>query len=206
MNKIDNIETLKDLYGDHYSEEEIIEVTNVNNSIFYMIGQQNPTVLDAGYIILKDGKFVKIDQSQDHDDVFSYFITLYLELPAFKEFGSGKAAMKLNDLGLPVYFGIKSRYLGELESKGFTENYSQNIEFNALEKKGGTFILSLPVDDSGICLTDKQKKSVQSLLASYEEVFEKTDMPFDLVIGNIKNGIVFSKEEIDKLIFSKKTR
>jgi len=200
MNFFDNRESLKDLYAAYYDEADVIEVISPQNSKFYMIGQLNPTILDAGYIILKDGSFVKIDQSQDHDNVLSYFITLYLELPMLNEFGSCKATKILNSLGLPVYFGIKSRYLGELESRGFTENYSQNFEINSLERQNGTFILSLPDNDSGGSLTDEQKKSIRTLLESYDDICSKTNMSFDFVIGNVEKGLTYSDDEIDRML------
>ena len=200
MDYIDNLDSLKQLYESHFNEEDVIEVTNLKGRKFYMVGQPNPTILDAGYIILKDGKFIKIDQSQDHDNVLSYFLTLYMELPMLNEFGSGEAAKLLNSFGLPVYFGIKSRYLGELESKGIMENYSLDFEINSLERQNGTFILSLPDNDSSDNLTLEQKKSIQILLKSYDEIRAKTDMPFDFVIGNIEKGLTYSEDEVNKLI------
>ena len=201
----DNRFSLEEIYGGYYSEEKVIECQTVKNNTFYMIGEDNPSILDAGYIILKDGRFIKVYQSQEHDSVFSYFYTLYLELPFLREMSSGTAAKELNKLGFPVYFGVKSRYLSEIETKGFPLNEVSD-DIKAFEKPGGIFVLSLPKDESGFILTEDQKRSIQKLLKSYEEVHSKVGFSSNLVVGNIEESLELSQDEVFKIINDNRER
>ena len=81
MEQLNNIERLKDLYGDEFDENHLITVFDINGNPFQMIGAPYPEInaLEGGYIITPDGQFITVRDFQEHDDVFFLYINIKIK-------------------------------------------------------------------------------------------------------------------------------
>ena len=182
---------LEDLYGHSYDESKLIDIINMNSHIFYMIGDDDPSLFVAGYIILKDGRLVKIDQSQNHENVISYFLTLYLELTNMCHFGNTYDAIKkMNEYGFPIYVGAKAKYVGNREAGNA-----------AVENSTGMFSIFLPSKDVG--LTSEQISSIEKINEAGEAF--NTD-GFNLNLFSVSENKEYSIEEFRKMYFTLKKK
>lgn len=192
-----NLKSLKELYRDNFKEEDLIEVTSINGNKFYMIGDDGrfTSVLAAGYIILENGNFVTVEDNQDHDDVFSYFISHYFD-EEYMEYESGKAAIKLNQAGLPVYFGVKVKYIPQIMQSGSADNYNNQSEISRLNS--GLGILSIPADKN---LTNSQRVNMSKFLITNNKQTPKgVEKRLSLTYGNIETQTIYSSEEFDAIL------
>ena len=135
-----------------------LESINGNEFEFRVEEKDNVSVLSGGYIITPSGDFVNVLDNEDHSDVFSCYLGLYLENPQRQAEDTIHALRSLTKLNHICYTGIK---LGD--------NY---IEGN---NEKGYALLVLPSDISGLTLEQKKScldffRTNKSIFGNYEKV------------------------------------
>lgn len=196
-----NLHQLKALYGKSYDSEALVTVYDIDGNPFYMIGSNGDSVsvLEGGYIITPEGTFIAIKDHQDHDAVFSYFIyRYYAGRMRFREYQSAEAAMMLNQLGFIVYFGVKMKYIPEINRMETVENYLDDDRVSKIARGYGS--LSFPNDMER--LTNMQRIACHLLLITNKKKnYDGEDMEYlNVVCGNIQKGLDFSKEETESIL------
>lgn len=111
-------------------------------------------VRTGGYIITPDGQFVPVRDRCDHGDVFSLYLTNYLESDQLIQENSIDAAIHLSDLGHIVYFGLK---LNDISVQNSTPDGSY-----ASSPEHGYGVLIFPQDLD--CISREQSNGTLDLL------------------------------------------
>lgn len=197
---ISQLDRLKILYGDKFDENDLITVYDINGNPFQMIGCkiENITVYDAGYIITRDGKCVRVIDGQDHDSVFSLYINNYLgKSNSFEEYESGKCSKILNDTGHIVYFGVKMEYLTAINNPNHSyENYLKDENISKMAR--GIGVLSFPKNED---ITNEQRLACSNMLfTNLKEQGNTYKKSLDITYGNIETGRVYDSIELNILL------
>ncbi len=194
------IERLKELYGDAYNEKDLIQVFDCKRNPFYMIGSslEDVSILEGGYIITPDGKFIKVLDGQDHDSVFSLYINNYLGKPGSNElYGSAECSKILNNFNHIVYYGIKVGYLQAINNPKYEVlNYLKEESIAKMSR--GLGVLSFPKNED---ITNEQRLSCHKLLFTNLKSIQNTYKKIvDVSYGNIEINRTYNSEQLDDLL------
>lgn len=200
MDEALQLERLKNLYGVDFKEEDLVTVYNQYGKPFQMIGSkaEDANVLEGGYIITPDGKFIKVLDRQYHNNVFSLYINNYLGTPnSNKEWESSECSKILNDFGHIVYYGIRVGYLQTLNNpKYVTDNYLRDEKISKISNN--LCILSFPKDEN---ITNEQRLCCHQILFSNLKPVGKTYYKkVGISYGNIETGRTYNSDEMDDLL------
>lgn len=172
---------------DNYNFKSI----NGNDFNFNIQDRDSVRVLNAGYIITPEGCFIPISDKESHADVFSRFLSKYLDQNIRLE--SINAAVKLTNLGFIVYFGIKPTDMKSVINNNFSRT--------------GFGIMMLPSDISDI--PKSQKDAVIDLINSNKSLFgdrKILDIEYYSFIDQSGKSVQHSEEKIIDLMIKKDER
>lgn len=194
------IERLKELYGNAYNEKDLIQVFDYNGNPFYMIGSslEDVSILEGGYIITPDGKFIKVLDDQDHDSVFSLYINNYLGKPDSHElYGSAECSKILNNFGHIVYYGVKVGYLQAINNPKYEVlNYLNEDSIARMSR--GLGVLSFPKDED---ISNEQRLCCHKLLFTNLKPVKNTYKKIvDVSYGNIEINRVYNSDQMHNLL------
>lgn len=199
MNNLDNITSLRELYGQEFHMEDVITLEDQNGKSFLWVGtkMKDVSVLEGGFIITPKGQFLPVHDFQEHDDVFSMYINYYTGNPtSAQQWGSSECTRILNDLGHIVYFGVKKRYISEIVTGNETQNYLKDEKISSMAKGYG--VLSFPYDENiqnGLQkpegaeskITNEQKLATELLLiTNHKGTSERYSKSLDISYGNME--------------------
>lgn len=164
--------------------ENIICINNVKNKRIYVNGDKTGnyiSVLEAGYVILKDGTYIIL--SNNHGESLTDFYFLYHDaLPKKENFTTYDAIPVLAHDGFVMYIGTKRD--------------------NRLEQTGNNFgfaLLYLPNE-----LTEEQKIACKKLLDTNYQILNPTLKKVDIQYGCGENlQLEYSLEEVMQILNSK---
>lgn len=150
--------------------DEFKELKSINGNKFLFRTQKSETisVLSAGYIITPDGHFVNVKDHEDHGDIFSQYLSKYLE--EYISLQSMEAATRLTELDHIVYYGIKV-------------NDMKYIYGNQRSSTSGFGVLIFPNDLTHVSV--EQKKACIDLIETNKSIFgygERIELKFHQII------------------------
>ena len=97
-----------------------------SNKFLFNVEDSGVSSLSPGYIIRPDGITVKVENHEDHDDVFSRYINSYINNDEETKYFVGKAiTMLTNEYGHIIYYGIKTSDAMDIyTNQGNTNGYA----------------------------------------------------------------------------------
>lgn len=105
----------------------------------FKVAEKNSiSVLEPGYIITPDGEFIPVTDKENHGDIFSKYLTKYLNSSEELNLEALEACRELLKLNHIVYIGIRGRNMKIVYTNGggrsrdfgmflLPENYQQNL-------------------------------------------------------------------------------
>lgn len=145
------------------------------------------SVLNSGYIITPEGKFVDIQDSEDHSTIFTNYLQKYLEDEKHGYVDTITGARELTELGHIVYLGVRQRDVQEI--------YATNREID----NKSMALLVFPSDPDKI--TPEQARSCLHLISTNKSFFgdyERININFHdfAVPEDIRDSIVNTLNKI----------
>ena len=142
------------------------------------------TIIIGGYIITPRGEVIVVDEDDEHCNVFSAYINVYLEQNSPKIYDTGTAIKILCESGCCVYSGIRYReYIA-----GKTENFDNEA-----------ISLSFPQDIDAI--TSVQKEACKKIIDSNKSVLGDREKIYMLYGGY--PDTVYTKEQVLNILNTK---
>lgn len=145
---------------------ENIKSINGRDFSFEITDEDSISVLDGGYIITPDGKFINIADKESHEDIFNVYLNKYLCNNIYINYELFKAISELTEYNHTIYFGIKTSDINNI--------YSQNGNNNGF----GVFIFPRKIE----LLTNASKKACIKLISTNKSIFgnyEKIELHFN---------------------------
>jgi len=171
---------------------QLLKDINGNEFLFRTLETNFISVLDAGYIINPEGNFINVKDSDDHGDIFSQYLTKYLNSDRQIQLCSIEAAIELAKVGHIAYYGIKTKDCASVYANKLGRGISQGC---------GVIIIPKTIED----LTLEQKDSLLKLLETNKSIFG-TGEKLELEIHN-KDGedldLKETKEILNKFVNDK---
>ncbi len=126
------------------------------------------SVLSAGYIITNEGLCIKINDEDDHSNIFTKFINKYndIEYEKWMYYETTEAILPLLNYGNVIYIGIKMKDTQRYNSKGYG-------------------ILAIPTN-----ITKSQKECIDTLLQSNKSIFSGSEILELTLATNEDNKLV----------------
>lgn len=139
------------------------------------------TILIGGYIITPRGEIIVVDETEEHCNVFSDYINIYLEQSPFKTYDTATATKILCEIGCCVYAGIRYRE--------YIANKTESFDNEAIS-------LNFPQEINKI--TSIQKEACKKIIASNTSIFGDREKIF-MNYGGYPDT-VYTKDQILKIL------
>lgn len=135
------------------------------------------SVLECGYVILKDGTFIIL--GNDHGESLTEFYAKYHNVSIHKKMTTQDAIVALANEGFVVYLGTKRSYIREENDIGFAVLY--------LIKN----------------LTEEQKISCKKLLSTNKKILNPNEKKLNIEYGNGVDLLPYTEDKVREILSEK---